>query len=231
MLAGAFQITPGAADASATNMVEDSRCAGRCSYKAIRRSVAPATEADFFWRHVEKSAEASYEVTLDAFGTYYVATDNFASCCAKTFQGGTLKFFVQDEGGGDSAAWPTNGAPTMTVTYTAKTKTNAIKAASNKRGLTFTFTPSTGIVSGTFTLGGEKMTYKGVVMPGWGSDNCTACGYASGLDGGVEAQDRPFISGAAWFNDDVEYEDASGRKREISVRRGCPFSVGTQTGK
>ena len=231
VLAGAFQITPGAADASATNMVEDSRCAGRCSYKAIRRSVAPATEADFFWRHVEKSAEASYEVTLDAFGTYYVATDNFASCCAKTFQGGTLKFFVQDEGGGDSAAWPTNGAPTMTVTYTAKTKTNAIKAASNKRGLTFTFTPSTGIVSGTFTLGGEKMTYKGVVMPGWGSDNCTACGYASGLDGGVEAQDRPFISGAAWFNDDVEYEDASGRKREISVRRGCPFSVGTQTGK
>ena len=193
--------------------------------------MAPATEADFFWRHVEKSAEASYEVTLDAFGTYYVATDNFASCCAKTFQGGTLKFFVQDEGDGDSAAWPTNGAPTMTVTYTAKTKTNAIKAASNKRGLTFTFTPSTGIVSGTFTLGGEKMTYKGVVMPGWGSDNCTACGYASGLDGGVEAQDRPFISGAAWFNDDVEYEDASGRKREISVRRGCPFSVGTQTGK
>ena len=231
-LAGALQLTPGAADAKATNMVESGFCSGRCYYQTIRRSVAPATEADLFWRHTEKAAEACYEVPLDAFGTYYVSTDNLANCCKNTFSENPLKFFVQDEGDDhDSAAWPTNGAPVVTVSYTKKTKTNAIKAASNKRGLTLTFTPSTGLVSGTFTLNGEKMTYKGVVMPGWGSDECTACGYSEDKGGGVETQLRPFISGAAWFNDDVTYQDEKGRARTISVRYGCPFSIGAQSGK
>ena len=231
---GAFQVTPGAADAKATNMVDavSDTCAGRCYYKAIRRAVAPAAEADLFWLHTEKAAEASYEVLLDAFGTYYVQTDNFQSCCQTTFQDTPLRFFVQDEGNDqDSAAWPTNGAPVITVKYTSKTKTNAITAAKNTRGLTFTFTPSTGIVSGTFKLDGEKMTYKGVVMPGWGSSDCTACGYSTGLDGGVEAQMRPFISGAAWFDDDVEYVDEKNRDQTISVRHGFPFTIGAQTGK
>ena len=192
--------------------------------------MSSATEAALYWRHVEKADEVSYEVLLDAYGTYYVATDNFASCCAQTFQDHPLRFFVQDAGDGDSAAWPTNGAPAITVKYTAKTKTNAITAAKNARGLTFTFTPSTGIVSGTFKLDGEKMTYKGVVMPGWGSDECTACGYSDN-GGGTEAQERPFISGAAWCNGDVDYVDASGEDQTITVRCGCPFSVGTQTGK
>jgi len=117
------------------------------------------------------------------------------------------------------------------VKYTAKTKTNAITAAKNTRGLTFAFTPSTGIVSGTFTLGGEKMTYKGVVMPGWGSDECTSCGFSDDKDGGVDAQLRPFISGAAWFNDAFDYTDAKGKDRTITVRCGYPFSIGTQTAK
>ena len=232
VFSGAFQITPGAADPSATNMVENGLCTGRCSYKAIRRSVAPAKEADLFWRHVEKAAEASYEATLDAHGTYYVATDSFVVCCQTTFQNTALRFFVQDAGDGDSANWPTNGAPVVTVTYTSKTKTNAIKVGTNTRGLTLAFTPSTGIVSGTFKLGGEKMTYKGVVLPGWGSDSCTACGFSEEYPGGAESQLRPFISGAAWCNgEDVNYTDAGGKERTITVRTGCPFSIGTQTAK
>ena len=232
-LAGAFQLSPGAYDPTATNMVESGKCSGRCYYKTIRRSVAPANEALFYWRHGEKAAEASYEAGLDAYGTYYVSTDDFASCCKATFQDNPLKFFVQDdlEHGGDSVNWPTNGAPTVTVTYTKKTKTNAIKAASNKRGLTLSFAPATGIVSGTFMLGGEKMTYKGVVLPGWGSSECTACGYSEGSSGGVDAQLNPFISGAAWYNENVEYQDEKGRDRTITVRKGCPFSIGTQTAR
>ena len=231
VFSGAFQITPGAFDAAATNMVQEGLCTGRCYYRAIRRSVAPATEADLYWRHIEKATNACYEAALGAFGTYYLATENFANCCATVFQNTPLRFFVQDEGEGDSAAWPTNGAPTVTVAYTTKTKTNTIKVAKNTRGLTFTFTPSTGIVSGTFTLGGEKMTYKGVVMPGWGSDSCTTCGFTPDYPGGADAQLRPFISGTAWFNDDFEYEDANGKSRTIAVRSGCPFSIGTQTAK
>ena len=227
VFAGAFQVTPGAADPAATNMVDDATqtCAGRCSYTMIRRSVAPATEAALYWRHVEKAEAASCEVLLDAYGTYYVATDNFASCCAQTFQSNPLQFFVQDE------SWPTNGAPVITVKYTAKTKANAITVAKNALGLTFAFTPSTGIVSGTFTLDGTKMTYKGVVMPGWGSDECTACGYSTGPSGGVEAQMRPFISGASWYSQNMTYSGSSGKSQTISVRYGCPFSVGTQAGK
>ncbi len=228
---GAFQVTPGAADANATSMYENGLCKGRCFYKTIRRSVAPAEEAKLFWRHVEQTADESYEVELDAYGTYYVATDNFASCCQTTFQNTMLRFFVQDEGADqDSVAWPTNGAPSVTVAYTAKTKANAIRALANTRGLTLSFTPSTGIVSGSFTLAGKKLTYKGVVMPGWGSDGCTTCGFDEDNSGGVEAQLRPFISGAAWFNDTVKFE-VSGRKKTISVRHGCPFSIGTQTGR
>ena len=223
---GAFQLNPGAYDSSATNMVDSGLCAGRCYYRTIRRSVAPADEAYLYWRHVEKAPEACYEALLDAYGTYYVETENFASCCQTAFKNTSLKFFVQDEGDGDSHAWPTNGAPVVSVTYTSKTKKNAIKAGTNKRGLTLSFAPATGIVSGTFTLGGEKMTYKGIVLPGWGSDECTACGYSEDKAGGVETQLRPFISGAAWFNDDIEYND-----KTISVRTGCPFSIGTQTGK
>ena len=223
---GAFQLTPGAYDSSATNMVDSGLCAGRCYYRTIRRSVAPADEAYLYWRHIEKAPEACYEALLDAYGTYYVETENFASCCQTAFQNTSLKFFVQDEGEGDSQAWPTNGAPVVSVTYTSKTKKNAIKAGTNKRGLTLSFAPATGIVSGTFTLDGEKMTYKGVVLPGWGSDECTACGFSEEKAGGVETQLRPFISGAAWFNDDIEYND-----KTISVRTGCPFSIGTQTGK
>ena len=64
------------------------------------------------------------------------------------------------------------------------------------------------------------------MLPGWGSDECTACGFSEEKAGGVETQLRPFISGAAWFNDDIEYND-----KTISVRTGCPFSIGTQTGK
>jgi thiol-disulfide isomerase/thioredoxin len=231
VFSGAFQITPGAADSLATNMVENGLCTGRCYYKTIRRSVAPAKEADFFWRHVEKAEDASYEASLDAHGTYYVATDSLVACCQSTFQNTSLRFFVQDEGEGDSANWPTNGAPVVTVSYTSKTKTNAIKAGTNKRGLTLSFTPSTGIVSGKFTLDGEKMTYKGVVLPGWGSDSCTACGYSGDYPGGAESQLRPFISGAAWFNDNFDYKDDGGRDRTVSVRCGCPFSIGTQTAK
>ena len=223
---GAFQLTPGAYDSSATNMVDSGLCAGRCYYRTIRRSVAPADEAYLYWRHIEKAPEACYEALLDAYGTYYVETENFASCCQTAFQNTSLKFFVQDEGEGDSQAWPTNGAPVVSVTYTSKTKKNAIKAGTNKRGLTLSFAPATGIVSGTFTLDGEKMTYKGIVLPGWGSDECTACGFSEEKAGGVETQLRPFISGAAWFNDDIEYND-----KTISVRTGCPFSIGTQTGK
>ena len=69
------------------------------------------------------------------------------------------------------------------------------------------------------------MTYQGVVMPGWGSDGCSSCGLSGENPGGVEAQLRPFISGAAWYN------GSFGDGQTITVRYGCPFSVGTQSGK
>ena len=78
---------------------------------------------------------------------------------------------------------------------------------------------------------GITFTYKGVVMPGWGSQDCTSCGYSVDVDGGREAQFHPFISGSAWFNDTIEYKDAKGKMRTSTVRRSTPFSVGVNPGE
>ena len=87
-------------------------------------------------------------------------------------------------------------------------------------------------MSGTFVLpyakGDRTLTYKGIVMPGWGDGNCGECSVQAG---GATDMSRPFISGTAWFNDTYEYEDELGRIRAVTVRRSVPFSVGVQAGK
>ena len=257
-LAGALCITPGAADPKAADLdAEGAYCNGRCSYTACRRSVRPAAENDIVydiaWRHVEKVAAVSYEASLDAFGTYYYSKESFAACCENALATTMPKFFSlgglgtlpteapdPDPGEGDDPeeadplAFKNDGAATVgkvSVTYTAKTKTNGMAAKnSSSQKLTLSFAASTGLVSGTFPLTRNDgkvvtMSYKGVVMPGWGSFECTTCG-----EGGVEAALRPFISGTAWFDDTFTYE-VNGAVRSLKVRRACPFSVGVNPGE
>ena len=250
-LAGMVRLTPGAADPTAADMdAEGLRCEGRCSYQNIRRSVHPASEAALVWAHGEKAADACAEVELDAFGTYYVSTENFANCCTSALGTTKLKFFVLEGfnavpeatleakdlylGKGecdwtDSLSLTGANVSYAKLTSTAKTKTNQIVAADAKK-LTFSFAVSTGLVTGSFKapFGGGTVTvsFKGVVMPAWGSQECADCGL-----GGFEATLRPFISGTAWFNDALHYVDELGRARTVTIRRSCPFSVGVKAGE
>ena len=49
--------------------------------------------------------------------------------------------------------------------------------------------------------------------------------------GGEEASLRPFISGAAWFNDTYSGKDEGGRESTCTVRRSCAISVGVNAGE
>jgi len=245
-LAGVLQLTPGAYDLTAMDLDEKNEmCEGRCSYKQIRRSVRPADDCQATWRHVEKADAASCEAALDAFGTWYNSAEDFASCCSTALGTTKLTLFalpsptLPGEVADALAAGATDTKESaavagVNVTYakatkSAKTKTNGIVSA-NTKNLTLSFTLSTGIVTGTFVRSFEnkdvKVTYQGVVMPGWGSQECGDCGL-----GGKEASYRPFISGTAWFNDTLTYTDVNERVRTVTVRRSCPISVGVKPGE
>ncbi len=254
MFAGALQITPGASDPEACDMDEKGEhCTGRCYYENIRRSIYGAPEATMLWRHTEKSVLASCEAEYGVYGTYYTTKENFANCCMQAIGKTSLKFFslggfetglgediIERFGKDDLSAIEAERAiAAVNVKYVKKvtkkgkkkvtTYTNSI-ASGNTKTLPLSFSLATGIVSGSFKLGGITMTYKGVVMPHWGNSDCEACGYGPG-SGGADAKLRPFISGAMWFNDSFEYEDDAGKSRTITVRRGCPFSVGEKAGQ
>ena len=243
-LSGAFQITPGAADPNAVDVDETgAKCLGRCSYQNIRRSVAPASEcaAGCIWQHAETFGTMT-EATLDVFGTYYNAAENFADCCSSVLSTTKLGFFLLGEfsSGIDDEVLESLGhnlsgieagvrsSATVTVAYkkNAQKKYQNYITSSDTKKLPFSFALSTGLASGTITAGGVTFTYKGVVMPGWGSEECTDCGM-----GGTEAKLRPFISGTAWFDDTIKYTDARGKVRSTTVRRSCPFSVGVNPGE
>lgn len=243
-LSGAFQITPGAADPNAVDVDETgAKCLGRCSYQNIRRSVAPASEcaAGCIWQHAETFG-AMTEATLDVFGTYYNSAENFADCCSSVLSTTKLGFFLLGEfsSGIDDEVLESLGhnlsgieagvrsSATVTVAYkkNAQKKYQNYITSSDTKKLPFSFALSTGLASGTITAGGVTFTYKGVVMPGWGSEECTDCGM-----GGTEAKLRPFISGTAWFDDTIKYTDARGKVRSTTVRRSCPFSVGVNPGE
>lgn len=251
-LAGAVEINPGAWDPEAKSYDGTLGVAtGRCYHKIIRRVVRPAKECEgLVWSHEEKSDDASGVAVLDAMGCWYDATEDFLSCCDISLGSGTLSFFALEglndlpEGFDERLAkgrWnsgETNVIAGVKVTFakaskSAKTKTSAITTMSATK-LPLSFTLSTGIVSGTFKLpmetGSVTFSYKGVVMPGFGYGACTACGIDSG-SGGIEAAMSPFIAGSAWVNDTLEYEDAKGKSRTLTVRRSTPFTVGVLQGE
>ena len=251
-LSGALQIYPGAADPTAQSFdAELGVRTGRCYYKNIRRVIAPSDDiGGLVWNHIEKDASVTSEAKLGAYGCYYNASENFLTCCQQALGSGSLTFFALpglndlDEdvlGRLTFGAWqesPTNAVGGVSVTFAkatskAKSKTSQIKST-NTTKVTLSFTLSTGIVSGSFTLpmasGKVKYTYRGVVMPGFGYSDCAACGIGAHV-GGVEAAEMPFVGGTAWANDTLKYTDEKGKSRSVTVRRSTPFSVGVVPGE
>lgn len=206
------------------------------------RKVFPADGVDMRWSHTEVSADASYEEKLEPFGCIYDADADLVGCCVDTFNTHELTFFAIPDDmpatAGFSRGFP-NGwdATDMGVKVMKSGGVNAIKltnptAAKNAPGaLVFSFNRTTGLVQGSLKLSfadssSVTASFRGVVMPGWGTAECNTCS-----DGSLEAIKRPFSSGTCWFNDTFNYTDEKSRARTLSVKRGCPFSIGLEAGK
>ena len=253
---GAFDVN--AKDYDGETGLSAGRCYYKLIRRVVRpaRETEPvANGGALLWRHVEKVAEVSSEALLDVWGAYYDEKDDFLTDCKNALGTGSLKLFALSglnelpealiggtgvdgalaKGVWDEAA--TNAVAGVTVTFakaskSAKTKTSAIKTASSTK-LPLTFTLSSGILSGTFKLpmetGSVTFTYKGVVLPGFGYGNCSACGIDV-REGGVEAAAMPFAAGTAWVNDTFSYSE-NGKVRKLTVRRSTPFSIGVNPGE
>lgn len=235
---GALAIRPGAMDKTAQDYDPATQtCGGYCYYETVRRSVYGHEDAPLVWTHTDLTEETSWSVALDVQGGIYNSGDNFVNCCNSALGTSRLTFFAQGEGLGETAygtftSWVTNTTG-IAVSYASKTG-NAIKLVntSNKYGLTLSYTASTGVVSGKFKLpmsgGSVWVEYRGIVMPGWGSNTCNDCGL-----GGVEASYRPFISGTAWLEDSgsFDYTTTRGKIKDLKVRRSVPITIGVEAGK
>lgn len=216
------------------------------------REVGPYESGYPYWRHDEKLAEASYSGKLNAYGCLY-RKGEILRCCTDTFATQYLTFFalagdlVDSEKFGTRATlypdfrpvWSTNNAESVTVKVTNEGNVdnvalNSPDAARNVHGLTLSFNPDTGLVSGRLWLDfyetpttGRRVTatYRGVVKPGWGKipEECGGCSDV------LTPQESPFITGACFFPDTYEYE-RNMQTRWLQIKRGCPFSIGVEEG-
>lgn len=191
------------------------------------------------WQHNGGSAEASYRTDFDVYGCLYKQED-LVGCCTNKFGTQELTFFVSSTNLPASSGfvrnqgddWRTDSTGIQvssnfaTDTFLGSSVDLADEEAAKKdNGLTWTWNRSTGIVSGELRFdfkdgASASARYRGVMMPWWGTIDCTDCS-------DVRCDKRPFISGACWFAD--LFAGADGQvSREI---RGVPFSVGVVEGK
>ena len=247
-LLGVLELTPGAYDANAKDFVDDGTSylrTGRCHYKNMRRTVRVAKETPnlLYWKHVDYTDAVSFETSLDAYGAYYNPADKFYTDCNAALGSYKLSFFaygeddpiVKEDGDfsfklGEILNLTETALAGVNVTWNKTKKANAI--ASTATAVKMSFAPATGLVSGTFVrkfeLKNVTMTYRGVVMPGFGYADCSTCG-PNAKD--KEAALCPFIAGSAWCDDQFTYPGDKDVPRSIIVRRSYPISVGVTAGQ
>lgn len=211
------------------------------SIRETERCAVKSVTYQPYWRHIETGAglePACYEALFDAYGSIYDGNDaeTFISCCEEKFSTTSLLFFgltdgLYSETSGAARPWSTNGLDILVAKDSFGKPTITLKNATNPASLKFTFARTTGLVNGSFKLQFEDgsfktLTYKGVVLPGFGTASCSSCGI-----GNEDSLKAPFIGGSAWFSDVFVYEDASNRARTKAVKRGCAVSVGLEPGK
>ena len=217
------------------------------------REVEAYEDAFPYWQHSEKLKDASYDGKLAAYGCLYDPS-TILKCCTDTFSTQYLTFFALPEKLVDSdkfgirasyypdyrPKWSTNNLAAVAVKVAAAGNGDTISlyspdSAKREHGLTLTFNPATGLVSGQLWLDfyetattGKRVaaTYRGIVKPGWGKipELCNTC-----IDEPTP-QEAPFISGACFFPDTYEYE-YNMQTRWLQIKRGCPFSIGIEAGQ
>ncbi len=169
------------------------------------------------WDHRERAAaaEADYSVSLDAFGGIFDSTCDLAQRYEETYLGDSGSVPLRFDA--DSLVSEAHGAleageATMSVSKTA------LKLVDPPKGMSLSFSRSTGVVSGKASFACEdgsslSATWRGVVLPGWGPNG----------DAGEEGA-RPFVDGSFFFTEKISYETAGALGRTsvktLSVRRG-----------
>lgn len=190
------------------------------------RVVEPYSTISPYWKHTEPIDSASYEVQLNAFGCRYTGDEDLVACCEGVFtefSGTNLSFYAMC----DKMSVPELESATCTNTAPVFVEMNNLSIYGQNTGVALYFNRSTGVVYGTTLIefdNGETVTalFKGVVLPGWGAASCSTCSEGT--------TQRPFVSGSCFFSDVLRYTDRAERNRTLSVKRSCPFSIGSEPG-
>lgn len=186
-----------------------------------RRVIWSADGVDACWEHGERATSAAdYAVDLGAYGALFDKSEDLGGCCQQYYQTTDmlLAFDVS------SLVWTSFGVPAPVSPLKMTVGKDSITVKSGQAtppGFQFRLARSTGVVSGSLDLqcGGNKAVranYKGVILPGWGE----GCGC-----GEIQGQPLlPFVNGAFYFVDKVEYS-SGGKTRSVSVKRGGLTSI------
>lgn len=163
-----------------------------------RWSVQAEGGCEIYWNHAAtQTADAGFTCLFDAFGTYYDANE--------AFEAAELPFFVATGTLAASSVYGAAGLVTPAVLVVSEKAITVSRANANPEKITLTLNRSTGIVSGGFNIPFENRNvsakWKGVLLPG--------------------CDDKPFINGACWFNDTLNYTNARGQQAKLTVTSGC----------
>ena len=161
------------------------------------------------WVHTEPDgSEASFESTLEIYGALYADTDDLEVCCNEFFNGTTNMYLVVEAT--DAYSVVSVSASNITLNKT-----------DNGLSTTLSFTRKTGLVKGSFKLGGRTVSWNGVVLIGIGG--CNACA-AGALD-----KSFPLVSGLMRYSESVPYEtqSAAGKivTRRVTVSHGAKMKI------
>ena len=166
-----------------------------------RWSVQAGGGCQIYWNHsATQTADAGFTCMFDVYGTYYDANE--------AFEAAELPFCVVTETLADSPVYGAAGEVTPATVIVAEKSVTVDRNSVNPQKVTLSLNRSTGIVSGGFTIPFENRNvsakWKGVLLPG--------------------CNDKPFINGACWFNDTLNYTNARGQQAKLTVTSGCAVS-------
>ena len=147
--------------------------------------ISPDSTAWPFWQADDEYGCVA--VSLDAYGAYYdKSAIQLNRECANAYGCTNLTFYVDA---------PKTRMDTLTAAVqVGATSVELVPESEAANNLRLKLNETTGVFSGVFkaSIDGTKriVTYRGVVLPGWGG--CDACGVPL---------PRPFGAGACWFRD------------------------------
>ena len=183
-------------------------------YQVCRRSVRERRSAAPCWRRTDRAENESY---FAAYGGYLDTA--LEDCCTQDYQKSTLDFLL------DPGLWSSFKYGDISDDFegaavrVAQGKVSVPEAGRDRVKLSYS--AATGVISGTFTLpfkNGHKqaVTYKGVVLPGWGS--CADCDNPL-ISCDFRQEARPFAAGTFWFAD---------QDGKVKFKNGSRFVIGVQ---